>query len=44
MCDIAKQRNGAIGEVILHHNQTVTRIWDYDDDGFGNNNFNDNPF
>jgi len=42
MCDIAKQRNGATGEVMLMHNNTVTRIWDYDESG--NNDFKDEPF
>lgn len=42
MCDIAKQRNGATGEVMLMHNNTVTRIWDYDE--VGNNDFNNEPF
>lgn len=42
MCDIAKQRNGATGEVMLMHNNTVTRIWDYDE--IGNNDFKDEPF
>lgn len=42
MCDIAKQRNGATGEVMLMHNNTVTRIWDYNESG--NNDFKDEPF
>ena len=44
VCDIAKQRNGSTGDVLLQHNKTVTRIWDYSDNGFGNNDFNENPF
>ena len=44
ICDIAKQRNGNTGDVILMHNKTVTRIWDYNDNGFGNDNFNNRPF
>jgi replicative DNA helicase len=31
VCDIAKQRNGEIGDVLLNHNNTVTKIWDYSD-------------
>ena len=34
VCDIAKQRNGAIGDVLLNHNKTVTKIWDYDNNSF----------
>lgn len=42
VCDIAKQRNGSTGDVLLQHNKTVTRIWDYDE--FGKNDFNNEPF
>lgn len=42
VCDIAKQRNGSTGDVLLQHNKTVTRIWDYDE--FGKNDFNNESF
>lgn len=29
VCDIAKQRNGEVGDILLRHNKTVTKIWDY---------------
>lgn len=32
VCDIAKQRNGTSGDVLLNHNSTVTKIWDYSED------------
>lgn len=34
VCDIAKQRNGDIGDVLLNHNFTVTKIWDYEGNPF----------
>lgn len=39
VCDIAKQRNGDTGDVLLVHNNTMTKIWDYDDNPFKNNPF-----
>ena len=35
VCDVAKQRNGEVGDILLCHNNTVTKIWDYS---------NNNPF